>query len=45
MLTFVGGGANIHKSLARAASRAGKLGLQLNVNSANERASKKFEKT
>ena len=48
VLTFVFWGAIICKSLARAASRAGKLGLQLNTNSADERlwkSSKKLEKS
>ena len=48
VLTFVFWGAIIHKSLARATSRAGKLRLQLHTNSANERlwkSSKKLEKS
>ena len=48
VLTFWDVGAIICKSLARATSRAGKLGLQLNTNSADERprkSSKKLEKS
>ena len=44
VLTFVFWGAIIHKSLARATSRAGKLRIQLNENSADERAKNKLKK-